>query len=182
MAQAPLPIQGTKPGYVAVTNNSNVPLFIQLQLNGIPLEATGPAQQNDLQLHMDYLDMAGNRIDPTRLAQGTDFVAEVHVRHPGIRPDYKEMALVHHFPAGWEIKNERLDEGAQPQDTPAYQDIRDDRVYSYFDLKQHETKTFRVLLNAAYVGRYYLPTVYCEAMYDASIHAQGHGQWVKVAE
>ena len=93
------------------------------------------------------------------------------------------MALVRHFPAGWEIKNDRLDqEEAKAQDTPTYQDIRDDRVYSYFDLKQHETKTFRVVLNAAYIGRYYLPAVYCEAMYDASIHAQRNGQWVEVGE
>ncbi|XWN34803.1 MAG: hypothetical protein ROO73_04340 [Roseivirga sp.] len=62
------------------------------------------------------------------------------------------------------VDNERLDGGARPQNAPTYQDIRDDRVYSYFDLKQHETKTFRVLLHVTYAGRYYLPTVSCEAM------------------
>ncbi|MEL6412591.1 MAG: alpha-2-macroglobulin family protein, partial [Bacteroidota bacterium] len=183
ITQVPLPIKAADPGHVAVTNTSTSTLFVKVQLDGIPLETTGPEQQNDLQMSIQYLDMAGQRINPSKLEQGKDFVAEVRVHHPGTRSDYKDMALVHHFPAGWEIKNDRLDqEEAKAQDTPTYQDIRDDRVYSYFDLKQHETKTFRVVLNATYIGRYYLPAVYCEAMYDASIHAQRNGQWVEVGE
>jgi uncharacterized protein YfaS (alpha-2-macroglobulin family) len=177
----PLPIETAKPGHIAITNTGNSPLFIKVQLAGVPLETTGPDQENDLRMHIDYFDMEGNFIDPTTLTQGTDFVAEVHIHHPGIQQDYKEMALTHHFPAGWEIKNERLDSSSQTQ-APTYQDIRDDRVLSYFDLKKNEKKSFRTLLNAAYIGNYYLPTVYCEAMYDASINARCNGKWVKVVE
>ena len=180
ITQIPLPIKAAQPGQVALTNTGNVPLFVKVQLNGIPLTATAPAEEKNLKLHIDYLDMAGNRIDPAKLPQATDFIAEVHVHHPGIQADYRAMALMHHFPAGWEIKNERLDEASASQGAATYQDIRDDRVYTYFDLKKHETKTFRLLLNATYIGRYYLPTVACEAMYDASIHAQCNGQWVEV--
>jgi len=38
------------------------------------------------------------------------------------------------------------------------------------------------LLNAAYAGEYYLPTVSCEAMYDNSISARKPGKWVKVVK
>ena len=33
-----------------------------------------------------------------------------------------------------------------------YQDIRDDRVYTYFDLAAGQTKSFRVMLTATYAG------------------------------
>ena len=41
-------------------------------------------------------------------------------------------------------------------------------------------QVYRVRLNAAYQGRYYLPAVVCEAMYDNSISARRPGQWVEV--
>ena len=53
---------------------------------------------------------------------------------------------------------------------------------SYFDLKKGERKTFVVLLNASYLGKYYLPTVYCEEMYDNNISARKAGKWVEVVE
>ena len=65
-------------------------------------------------------------------------------------------------------------------DQPQYQDIRDDRVYTYFDLQANKRKTFRVMLNASYAGRFYLPAIYCEAMYDNTINARKPGKWVEV--
>jgi uncharacterized protein YfaS (alpha-2-macroglobulin family) len=65
-------------------------------------------------------------------------------------------------------------------DAPEYQDVRDDRVLSYFDLVQNQTRKFRVKLNATYLGKYYLPSASCEAMYDNSIFARTAGQWVEV--
>ena len=67
-------------------------------------------------------------------------------------------------------------------DVPRYQDIRDDRVYMYFDLEKGRKKVFRVLLNAAYPGSFYLPAVQCEAMYDHSVQARTAGQWVNVVK
>jgi hypothetical protein len=94
------------------------------------------------------------------------------------------MAITQIFPSGWEIHNTRMfDVGStQEIDKPDYQDIRDDRIYTYFDLKSSGVKSFVVLLNAAYVGKYYLPTVYCEAMYDNRINSRTTGQWVKVVK
>lgn len=59
-------------------------------------------------------------------------------------------------------------------------DIRDDRVYQYFSINSKETLTYYVQLNAAYLGKYYLPGVYCEAMYDNTISAGSTGRVVEV--
>lgn len=94
------------------------------------------------------------------------------------------MALTQVFPSGWEIRNIRMDntDNKLLKDKPRYQDIRDDRVFTYFDLRKNETKVFRVILNAAYLGDYYLPMVYCEAMYDKDIYAIKAGKWIKVVD
>jgi len=53
-------------------------------------------------------------------------------------------------------------------------------VYSYFDLRRGQEKRIETLLHASYTGRFYLPLVKVEAMYDATISARAMGQWVEV--
>ncbi|HEY0978556.1 MAG TPA: hypothetical protein VGE21_13875, partial [Flavobacteriales bacterium] len=114
--------------------------------------------------------------------QGTDFQAVVTVQNPGLNGYYAQLALTQVFPSGWEIRNSRLEgtESAQRNSYFTYQDIRDDRVHTYFDLSSGMQVTYRVLLNAAYTGRYYLPATQCSAMYDNTINARNTGQWVNV--
>jgi len=167
---------------VSVTNNSDNTIFIRLTNTGIPLTSDEVNEENDLHMAVSYLDMSGNPINVSQLEQGTDFMAEVTVKHPGVRGDYEEMALTQIFPSGWEIRNLRMDltTAINTGDIPEYQDIRDDRVYTYFDLNSGKSKTFRVVLNAAYLGRFYQPAVKCGAMYDNDISAYKAGQWVEV--
>ncbi len=94
------------------------------------------------------------------------------------------MALTQIFPGGWEILNTRLynTEGSFTSSPSEYMDIRDDRVYHYFDLKQNGTLIYYVQLNAAYPGRYFWPGVYCETMYDHTISGGVSGKWIEVSE
>jgi len=185
VAQFDLPVNVNKSLSVKVKNNSSNMLFSRLIMDGIPPSGEEGSQSNDLKMHVHYQDMEGNAIDPTQISQGNDFRAVVSVTHPGVREAYEELALTQIFPSGWEIHNFRLDQASSYQDKydkPEYQDIRDDRVYTYFDLKRGETKKFVFQLNATYLGRYYLPAIRCEAMYDRSISAQKKGQWVEVVQ
>jgi hypothetical protein len=93
------------------------------------------------------------------------------------------MALSMLIPSGWEIINSRMEAVNtlnSKTDVPDYQDIRDDRVYMYFSLPKGSTKTFSVLLQSAYPGKFYLPSVQVEAMYDGSVRAYSGGYWVQV--
>lgn len=184
VSQIELSFNGTAGGKVSVTNTSANTLFVKMQLQGIPVTGDQTNAENSLRMSVAYLDMNENEIDPAALEQGTDFIAEVRLTHPGLRDDYQEMALTQIFPSGWEIRNTRMDDASTTRiaDSPTYQDIRDDRVLTYFDLDRGKTKTFRILLNAAYPGEYYLPTVYCQAMYDNEINARKAGKWVTVQE
>ncbi len=182
--QIDMQLKGASAGNLSVSNNGSGILFARVILEGIPETGDQTAIDNDLKVDINYTNMTGGVIDVTKLEQGTDFIAEVQISNPGVRGEYLQMALSQIFPSGWEIHNTRMDdaESVIKSDYPTYQDIRDDRVYTYFNISPYKTKTFRIVLNAAYVGKYYLPTIYCEAMYDNTINSRKPGKWVEVVK
>ena len=184
LKQIDMQLKGAAPGNVSVTNNGTGILFARIIMEGSPATGDQTNVDNDLKLAINYTTMQGAPIDVSRLEQGTDIIAEVQITNPGIRGEYLQMALTQIFPSGWEIHNTRMDEAENTvkTDYPTYQDIRDDRVYTYFNVSPYKTSTFRIVLNAAYVGKYYLPTVYCEAMYDNTINSRKPGKWVEVVK
>ena len=176
---------GTSAG---VKNNSQARLYARLIVNARPVVGDQNAAASNIAMSIRYTDTKGQPIDIGRLTQGTDFVAEVTVkRSTSFQFPFNEMALSQTFPSGWEILNARMSGLSGAANSPLdYQDVRDDRVYTYFDLpawygqNQADTRVYRIQLNAAYAGRYYLPTVACEAMYDNRIRATVPGRWVEV--
>lgn len=182
--QTKLDLSDNQPGKLSVTNQGTQKLFVKMQLSGIPLTGDKTNHFSNLNMTVEYHDMKGNSIDVSRIEQGSDFTCTVSLHNPGIVGDYKELALNQIFPSGWEIRNTRMDqiESSQLKDKPRYQDIRDDRVYSYFDLKSNERKKFTILLNATYTGTFYLPTVSCEAMYNNDISARVAGKWINIVK
>ncbi len=93
-----------------------------------------------------------------------------------------QMALSQIFPSGWEILNARMmdGEGAFKSSWMTYQDVRDDRVYTYFNINENEVLTNYVQLNATYPGRYFLAPTLSQAMYDNTITASSAGKWIEV--
>jgi uncharacterized protein YfaS (alpha-2-macroglobulin family) len=178
-AMDPVPAGGQA---VEIRNTSGRNLYASVVTRGVPRPGEETASSDGLALQVEYTSAQGRPLDIASLPQGTDVVAHVTVSNP-TQVNLENLALVHMVPSGWEIHNPRLgaDEAAGGV-RPAvdYQDIRDDRVYTYFPLGAGESKRFAVLLNAAYLGRYYLPGVSVEAMYDASRHARTAGRWVTV--
>lgn len=182
--QIDMQLKGAAAGNITVTNSGSGIMFARVIMEGIPQTGDQTSVDSDLKLSINYTTMKGENMDVSKLEQGTDFIAEVQVTNPGSRGEYLQMALSQIFPSGWEIHNTRMDEAESliKSDYPTYQDIRDDRVYTYFNIAPNKTNTYRIVLNAAYVGRYYLPTVYCEAMYDNTINSRKPGKWVEVVK
>jgi uncharacterized protein YfaS (alpha-2-macroglobulin family) len=155
---------------------------VNITLTGQPVQGLETEQSSGLKVSVVYKTDNGNILDVASVKQGTDFFAEVTVEHPGLYFDYTDIALSQVFPSGWEIINTRVQDvnSGLKEDIFDYRDIRDDRVYTFFNLAKYTKKTFRVRLNAAYTGRYYLPAVNCEAMYETNIQANTKGRWVEV--
>jgi len=172
----------TQKGKLKIKNNSKGLLYARLIMSGIPAAGNEKASDNNLKIEVQYKSLKGEKIDPSKLQQGTDFIAEVTITNPGLLGFYYNMALSHIFPSGWEIHNTRMDDsyGQVQMSTFDYQDFRDDRVFTFFSIGTNEKRIYKVLLNASYLGRFYLPTVSCDAMYDNSIYARTKGEWVEV--
>jgi uncharacterized protein YfaS (alpha-2-macroglobulin family) len=185
MAQSAISFTGGYQKKIAIKNKGKQPLYIRVITQGVPLMNGQEAVSQNLTMIASYADMKGRALNPVAIKQGTQFYVTLTVKHPGIRMDYNDLAVSMLFPSGWEILNARMDNiksAALKADEPDYQDIRDDRVYLYFNLAKGQTKTFKVLLQAAYLGKYYLPSIQCEAMYDNSIRAYSKGYWVDVVK
>jgi uncharacterized protein YfaS (alpha-2-macroglobulin family) len=182
LVERPLRV-GTAAPRLVVRNTGKATLYPRLVLSGVPPVGQETAGANGLALNVKFETPDGQALDPTRLAQGTDFKAVVAVTNTGERGDYPNVALSHVVASGWEIRNDRLDPSpARATSAFDYQDVRDDRVYTYFSLKAGETKTVELALNASYLGRFYAPMVTAEAMYDAALNARVKGRWVEVVE
>ncbi len=172
-----------KKGILRIANKGKNMMYAQLTLVGIPAFGDTTSAANNLSLKIVYKSMNGGLILPDKIKQGTNFIAEVTVSNPGMRGIYSNLTLLQVFPSGWEVINARNSDLAQSKTTYSsfnYQDVRDDRVVTSFDLLPSQTKTFRVMLMATYIGRFYLPTVSCEAMYDNTINSRVPGKWVAV--
>ena len=179
--EQPLAIKESGGNTLAVNNRSKGTLFVKLREVGVPLPGDEPASRSNLNMSVRFI-RNGSSIDVSSLKQGTEFMVEVTLTHPGVMKEYKELALTEVFPSGWEIRNTRM-EGNEPSlgSSPSdYQDYRDDRVMTYFGLRPGETKRYILMVTATYAGKFYFPGAYCEAMYDNTISAKEKGMWVEV--
>jgi hypothetical protein len=164
---------------LAVTNLEATPLYVDLYRRGLPAAGAETDSAEGLSIDVRTRDMKMNPLTITKITQGLDLVAEVRVKNLG--PErLKNLVLTHLVAAGFQIKNPRFGGDGGVAAEVDYQDIRDDRVFTYFELDEGEEKVFLVVMNASYRGRYYLPGVAVEAMYDASVHANTKGQWIEI--
>lgn len=162
------------------SNTGTLPLSVRLVCRGIPLREAPPVAENGLHLEVSYQDASGKVIDPQLLVPGNEISIRVKVSNTGNR-NLANLALNHLLPGAWEVVNTRLVEaaGKQPGADFDYQDIRDDRIYTFFRLNAGETKTFAVRVIRSFAGRFWLPAIRVEAMYDPSIQSATAGRWLE---
>ncbi|MCQ2608653.1 MAG: MG2 domain-containing protein [Bacteroidales bacterium] len=76
----------------------------------------------------------------------------------------QNIAVTNILPAGFEALT------VQDNSVVDYKDVRDDRILSYINtLGRNEQVTIRATLSATYAGKYYLPAITAECMYNNSI-------------
>ena len=172
-----------KENVLTILNNGSSALFLRILNKGVLPVGEEKVIQRNLKVTLNYTTKKGMQIHPENLIQGTNFIAEVTIKNE-TNTKVDHIALTQYIPSGWEIINTRYTDFGSSTSTSkaAYTDIRDTSISNYFTLKGFETKMFRVLLNASYLGNYYLPGLQAEAMYDNNYVSRTKGQWVKVVK
>ena len=171
----------TQAGGADVKNTSGGVIYATLITSTVPeFGARNEARSNGINMTVTYTSSNGKVINPAEIAQGTDFTVTITVGNSSSMRDYTNLALTEVVPSGWEIFNDRLFGSGESRTGYSYRDIRDDRVIWYFDLPTGRSKTFKVKMHAAYEGEFTLPSVKCEALYDAHISANSASGTAKV--
>lgn len=179
---------------VSVRNDHDKPIRVLVSNRGIPANLHEAPSHDGLAMDVNFLTLDNKPLSVEQLPQGQDFVAEVTISGEFdklLTSNIENIALTAVVPSGWQIRNERL-EGAQMPKGIDYMDIRDDRVLAYFSLwrdyywnyryqdRNQTSVTLRIILNASYAGKFYLPGWHTSAMYNEKIHAKSQGYWVEV--
>ena len=167
---------------ITLKNNKSNTIYVRVLNTGILPIGQENVVQSDVSAAIVFKNRKGGVINVSKINQGTEFVAEVTVKNQR-NESVQNVALSQILPSGFEIVNTRFtDYGDATNNVADYIDIRDDRTNFYFGMKAGETKVFRILLNASYLGNYYLPGLQCEAMYDNTFLARTKGFWVEVVK
>jgi uncharacterized protein YfaS (alpha-2-macroglobulin family) len=162
---------------LAVRNTSPRKIYAAVVARGISAAGEETPASHGLEMTVDYRDDKGAPVDPARLLQGRQLTAVVTVRNLVPRK-IDNIALAFLAPAGWEINNAPwAGAGATGLD---YQDVRDDRVLSFFGLAEAGSIQIPLKFTAAYQGRFYLPAAVAEAMYESTLNANSGGRWIAV--
>ncbi len=164
---------------LSLANNSKNPLYMTVYTKGIPAAGQEETFSRGLEIKVIYRDLKMNPVEISAITQGSDLLVDVEIRNNTVR-QLQNLVLTHLVASGFQIKNPLFSRDNRPVKNYDYQDVRDDRIYSYFSLNPGESKTFLVALNASYLGRFYQPGIAVEAMYDDSVQANTRGQWVNI--
>lgn len=161
---------GSNTADLEVANKGKATVMARVVTSGTVSGGEVAPSSNGIELSVRYLDPAGRDIDLNKMTAGSYFTSVATVRNTSAVAA-RNLVLSQIYPSGWEILNTRyLQGGRDDKGLLSYQDIRDDRVYSYIDeLPAGKYITVRIDLCAVYSGRFYMPPAVCSAMYDASV-------------
>ncbi len=145
-----------------------------ITVSGIP-STPEPALNQGFALERTLFTMKGERVDPSRLRQNERYVVTLKVTEPAAR--YGRLLLVDPVPAGLEIENANLTEGAsvagldwlKQEVSPVHTEARDDRYVAAFERSggsgQPLSFTVAYIARAVSPGRYVQPAAVIEDMY-----------------
>lgn len=165
---------------VTLKNNKDNTLYVRITTSGILPVGEEKVMQGKLTSTVLYENRDWEPMNMAQISQGAEVIARITVKNTS-QESVQNVALTQIVPSGFEIVNTRYtDFGSFANNKADYIDIRDDRTNFYFPLNAGESRTFKVLLNASYLGKYYLPGVQAEAMYDNTYSTRTKGMWIEI--
>jgi uncharacterized protein YfaS (alpha-2-macroglobulin family) len=117
-----------------------------------------------LEIHREYRDKTGHVIDSTSLGDEI----EVHIQVKALKQPYvNHVAIVDLLPGGFEVVRDSV-----KTDQLEYADIREDRVV-FFGFIDATAKEIVYRIKSTNIGKYTVPPIVAEAMYDPGVKARG---------
>ena len=153
--------------------------YYSLSERGVPRDDTFRTESNGIEIERTWTGPEGRDL-ASGFVQGDLVRASVRIRATGARVE--NVVIEHLLPAGFEVENPRLaTSGAERGDARSV-DIRDDRALVFVDLRDRKWRSYTVEVRAVLPGRYHVPPVQAEAMYDPTLRAVGERGVVEIRE
>ncbi|MEN8165755.1 MAG: hypothetical protein ABFS37_16620, partial [Acidobacteriota bacterium] len=156
-----------------LANPSDRMLYAVLSIRGTPARAEEHNAEQGLRLETLFLATNDEPVEIERLEHGADIDIVVTLTNEEGRR-LENLALTLPVADAWEIRSVDTDTVVD------HVDIRDDRIDLFLDMDSDESLEVTVSVTAVFKGRFYLPMVTAEAMYDPSIAARLRGRWIDV--
>ena len=131
-------------------------------------------ERRNINIDCSYFDEKGNAIDLTQTISHGTVIQVVLTIKPSMTVN--NLAVSYLLPAGFEIENPRIEDGAE--NTGSYgivNDVRDDRMNLFFGRINGE-RSYGFKMRAVTRGTFNVPQVSAFGMYDSSIRFTGQPQ------
>lgn len=166
-------------GRVALKNEGPGTCFYSLRVEGVP--AGGAVPEGDwggLKVRRELLDRQGNPFPGNACALGDRVTVRLTVESDAWIAN--GLVLCDLLPAGLEIENPSTPPEGQTatHDWVLYRDVRDDRLLLFSGWFPAGARSYTYAARAVTPGRFRLPAVTAEAMYDPAVHsARSQGEF-----
>jgi alpha-2-macroglobulin len=168
---------------ISIQNKGKGKLYVYQTNRFIDNNLNKDAAASNLGITVDYYNITMKQSGIAGIRLGDDISVTIRVKNPSAL-GVNDLALNLKMPAGWELINPRIYETtvAKSNENYTYQDFRDDRVYTFFNLNAGGTETFSFKTKAAFSGDFYLPAVSCEHMYKGTVYARNATRRVSITK
>ena len=152
-------------------------VYASVLTSGTPHRDAHAPRSEGLAVEQTFLDEGGRPLGLAAVRQGQLVVMRTRVRSTTGRVD--NVVVQSLLPAGLEVENprlattERLDWMEEEKTLEGYQDLRDDRILVFTDLRDGAWRVRHAVLRAVTPGTFSCPPVQAEAMYVPSLRAAG---------
>ncbi len=154
---------------------------------GIKVNAPVKEEDSFMKVRRTYYNYrTGFQVSNNKFKQGDLIVCKITLQ--GYEKSAKNIVISDLIPAGFEIENPRLKTSTNLTWEPKrrmniqYMDVRDDRLLLFTDLRRNTKTEFIYMLRVVNKGRFQLPVIGAEAMYDREFHSFNGAGVVTVSE
>ncbi len=143
-------------------------------VNGFP-KTQPKAERRNVNVECVYFDENGNMLNLAQPVSHGKVVQVILTLKPSMTVN--NLALNYLLPAGFELENPRLEDGAEYNSNSygVVNDVRDDRLVLFFDKLSNET-SYGFKMRAVTRGTFKVPQISAYGMYDASVRFTGNPQ------
>ena len=168
---------------VSVTNRSSAVLFAEVAVEGYPTKPLAP-REDRISIERSWWSSAGTALTTRQFKAGDTLLVRLRV---SAKQRIKDALVVERIPAGMEVENLNLSQGARAADFSVdgvnlgeaqkdtrikYSEYRDDRFVAAVELSGQKIDLF-YLLRVVTPGKYVVPAPFAEDMYRPELRGVG---------